>query len=452
MRQKKGRLLRQLLAMLLIAGLMAVPGFAASNTFTEGESVSWIMASEGYEVADCWVDTSLLPPGTSMSVNYDIVVLTGTPNVPGTYDFYLDVYYSTPDGILNEGCSVTVTVTAANPATPVPAASNSNTAPAPDPEPEPEPAASNSNTAPDPGPTQVPPLAITKHPTGETVEAGESALFIARANNASQILWCVEDPDGNTYGAAEAPDYTSSGLYVGGQNTESLSLGNIPESMDGWYVYCIFIGLDGTGSATTDKARITVTEPSASPSPAQEVSPSPTQTAKPGLGAAKGDGSSDRHEHSFDGPWQWDDRVHWKECECGERGEEAEHEFIWSVTREAGAKAAGEQLGVCGQCGCEVTAAVEREEKDAPARDKESGGKAGSSAGSVGLIVALCAAGLVLAAAAALLCVMAVRKSAAKKTFRYHCDKCGWEPRNQKEIPRFCPNCGDPVDEKDRAR
>lgn len=30
------------------------------------------------------------------------------------------------------------------------------------------------------------------------------------------------------------------------------------------------------------------------------------------------------------------------------------------------------------------------------------------------------------------------------------CDKCGWRPADMEQIPRFCPNCGDPIDWNDR--
>ena len=105
-----------------------------------------------------------------------------------------------------------------------------------------------------PTPTYV---TVTKSPTGETVEQGGRAVFIAYANNATSTNWILVSPDSKTsYRADEATAYFT-GLKVSGQGTTTLALSNVPESLDGWRVQCYFTG--NGGPVYTNGAYITVT-------------------------------------------------------------------------------------------------------------------------------------------------------------------------------------------------
>lgn len=99
-------------------------------------------------------------------------------------------------------------------------------------------------------------VSVTKSPTSETVEKGGAASFVARADNATGFVWRLVSPDAsNTINATAAPNKFS-GLWVDGTDTDTLTLGNIPESLNGWYVECKF---EGTGGPVyTSGAKITV--------------------------------------------------------------------------------------------------------------------------------------------------------------------------------------------------
>lgn len=97
---------------------------------------------------------------------------------------------------------------------------------------------------------------ITKSPTGETVNAGDSALFVAKSEDATRAVWHFVSPD-----LTRDLEYTEaaqefSGLDIIDADTGSLALRNIPESLNGWSVYCRFS--NAIGSSDTDRATITV--------------------------------------------------------------------------------------------------------------------------------------------------------------------------------------------------
>ena len=55
--------------------------------------------------------------------------------------------------------------------------------------------------------------------------------------------------------------------------------------------------------------------------------------------------------HTYSGTWSYDDNKHWRECECGSRTDEAEHDMEWTVITEATKETPGTEQGVCKVCG-----------------------------------------------------------------------------------------------------
>lgn len=85
---------------------------------------------------------------------------------------------------------------------------------------------------------------VIKNPTGETVDEGGTATFIAQAENYNEIIWRIVSNDTtNTIQAADAPAYFGCTVY--GLGTEVLIIANIPAEMDGWRVEAMFRGPGG---------------------------------------------------------------------------------------------------------------------------------------------------------------------------------------------------------------
>lgn len=96
---------------------------------------------------------------------------------------------------------------------------------------------------------------VTKHPTGETLVEGESATFIAKADNVRQYVWEIGIADA-CIDVEILPNYIGKGVKVSGWDTERLVIENIPIELDGAHVWCRFVGAEE--SVTSDSAILKV--------------------------------------------------------------------------------------------------------------------------------------------------------------------------------------------------
>ncbi len=104
---------------------------------------------------------------------------------------------------------------------------------------------------------------ITKDPGGETISELGTAIFVARADNATEITWYLVAPRGVSYEAEQVTDLFP-GMAVAGQGTQTLTLYTVPSGFSGWKVECHFKDANGeeTVSAQAD-VTISTTLPAA---------------------------------------------------------------------------------------------------------------------------------------------------------------------------------------------
>ena len=101
---------------------------------------------------------------------------------------------------------------------------------------------------------------VTKNPTNETHYVGETATFIAGANNYESSEWAFIAPNG-TQCSLDAFRAQFPGSGVTGQGTNTLTITNLQTGMNGWEVYCAF--KLGSLCTTTTVATVSVLVPSA---------------------------------------------------------------------------------------------------------------------------------------------------------------------------------------------
>ena len=119
---------------------------------------------------------------------------------------------------------------------------------------------------------------VTKSPTGENVQAGGSAWFVAKHDGAIWAVWHFVSPDGTRDLAYNDAAAAFPGLQIIGGDQSTLQLKNIPAELNGWKVYCNF--RNNVGSANTDSALISVSGTTAQTT-TQTTSQGVTQTTTP---------------------------------------------------------------------------------------------------------------------------------------------------------------------------
>lgn len=233
-----------MVASLLVSSLSVSAYADFTGTYRAGQTVSRTIVYNCVDttINSASIDSGSLPNGMSLSKDANNIYLSGTPDTVGYYNCTLTV----DTGYGYETVYVSVDIIEGQTA----------------------PTAAPTVTTP---PTNDPPK-ITKNPTGETVEVGGSAMFIARADNAKSFVWRLVSADTtNTVPAADGPSYFS-GLQVSGTDTDTLVLSNIPQSLDGWCAECKFVNDYGTsfttGAIITVKSKTpqVVTTPAPTPS------------------------------------------------------------------------------------------------------------------------------------------------------------------------------------------
>lgn len=250
MKKTRNRML--LIFVLAVCVALVLPGMCASaeniGSYPVGEEMGWIQFySSGLPIINCMPYSGSLPYDVEMYWDENGVYLTGIPDTAGSY--IAEFLVVTEEGADYANVSFTVTE---------------------------KPVTRD--------------IVITKSPTGERVEVGGAAKFVARAENAERIVWRIVSND--TTNTVQASDAQSSfpGLQVSGLGTETLALANIPSSMDGWRVEAQF--WNGNNHAESYGAEITIVDSQGNPVRNQTaaVTPAPTpafnfQTAAPSVGS-----------------------------------------------------------------------------------------------------------------------------------------------------------------------
>ena len=196
---------------------------------------------------------------------------------------------------------------------------------------------------------------IVKQPQDETVDAGGIASFNATAIYTVGYQWHVYDPATRADYEASTLPYMFEGVRIGPEDSSTFTIENVPAEMDGFHVYVTFLGASWAKS-NSNYALLHVRHaaPTPTPEPTPEPSPEPVETPVPTeepVEAPEPTPEAQEHVHHFPDTWSFDDKDHWRECDCGEKIEFGAHTMEWTVRQRATKDAPGTEDGVCSVCG-----------------------------------------------------------------------------------------------------
>lgn len=248
------RFLSFLLVSFVLISACAV-AFAVSVDLTVGTPVSQsvFFASDGETITGVSCADGALPSGVQIAIsNGNSVEIAGTPTQTGPFSCTLQIDVASDAGTSFHLLTVSGNVTSGVIVNPT-----------------------DAPVSPSPSAPLVVPT-ITKQPTAEARTTGGSAIFIARADNASSIEWHIVSSGGTDY-LASAFSSAFPGIQVTGANEEKLVLANVDTSISGFTAYAVFS--NAAGMVKTAPAGVTVT--AATPSPAPTAAPTPTPAPTP---------------------------------------------------------------------------------------------------------------------------------------------------------------------------
>ena len=210
--------LARILAVLMLASMLlaALPLTASAAEVyyvngTVGESLYYVFFNDNYDIVE-YTDSTGNVPGVNVIIPSDgQVAISGTPTQAGHFVLEVSVYTQ------RAGCTnivLDITIVEA---------------------------------------LKIP--EVTKSPTSETVVEGESATFIARATDVSWYDWHIAI-GGADLSCDELASYFGGKVYASCTDGETLVIYNIPPELNGAYIWCNFVGQDGSASSGT--ARLTV--------------------------------------------------------------------------------------------------------------------------------------------------------------------------------------------------